>query len=89
MFTSVAWTQGHGKPAVRPEVKAFRRHFRRRLEAIQRNEPLRREGARPLLARWAAAPKEQYRVEDAHYAALARDLLARVRYWSRRGVSYG
>jgi tetratricopeptide (TPR) repeat protein len=49
-------------------------------EALLRHERSRREEARTLLARLAAAPpKEEYRVEDAHYAALARDLLARMR----------
>jgi tetratricopeptide (TPR) repeat protein len=49
-------------------------------EAILRHQPSSREEARTLLARLAAAtPKEEYRVEDAHYAALARDLLARTR----------
>jgi tetratricopeptide (TPR) repeat protein len=49
-------------------------------EAILRHDHSHREEARTLLARLAAVePKEEYRVEDAHYAALARDLLARMR----------
>lgn len=49
-------------------------------EAILRHDPSHREEARSLLSRLAAVePKEEYRVEDAHYGALARDLLARMR----------
>jgi hypothetical protein len=49
-------------------------------EAILRHEPSRREEAKALLARLASLePREEYRVEDAHYAALGRDLLSRLR----------
>jgi hypothetical protein len=46
-------------------------------EAILRHEPGNRAEARALLERCATAePRAEYLVEDAHYAALARDLLA-------------
>jgi len=46
-------------------------------EAILRHEPARREEAKKLLARCAAAtPRPDYAVEDAHYIAKARSLLA-------------
>lgn len=49
-------------------------------EAILRHDPRHREEARTLLARCAAVePRDEYRVEDARYAALARGLLAGVR----------
>jgi hypothetical protein len=49
-------------------------------EAILRHDPRHREEALTLLARCAAVePRDEYRVEDAHYAALARGLLAGVR----------
>lgn len=49
-------------------------------DAILRHDERHREEARTLLARCAAAePRPEYRVEDAHYAALARALLATAR----------
>lgn len=49
-------------------------------EAILRHEPGSRAEARALLTRCATAePRAEYLVEDAHYAALARDLLPSLR----------
>ena len=49
-------------------------------EAILRHEPGNRAEARALLERCATAePRAEYLVEDAHYAALARDLLSTLR----------
>jgi hypothetical protein len=49
-------------------------------DAILRHESGNRDEARALLTRCAAAePRPEYRVEDAHYAALARERLANLR----------
>jgi hypothetical protein len=49
-------------------------------DAILRHESGNHAEARALLTRCAAAePRPEYRVEDAHYAALARDLLSTLR----------